>query len=463
MSYVLIQNRGELPIWGMRLLGLSNKSPEQIGKFGTGLKESIALLARMDNLPIIYSGTCRIDFAVKEENGPPEIHFNLSEEKHPFYNDQWYGLGIHPDFGKADWDDPWMVFRELICNALDESGKDDLYHDVCSDDPVGVEGATRIYIPLKGDVLRAYSDVQDKILLLSHYEIVEEVSDKERVIKKRREPNLQVFHRGIWVQEGTKPSMWDYDLDDVKLNESRSADWYNVNFELARVILKLSPDPAGQLLGKLMTNEGSDLHEHTVLETASRWADAHNCEAWVEAWRRIYGDYAVLTNDDKFFYDRLESQGETPVCVKNDTLHAFLKAVGIPSATDVLSREQQEYEIVTAPSPEAQGVFDRVWRKLEDAGLTMGRPKPALMLFKQRLGVSETVFGEYRNGVCYINMTTTGSIKERQACIEEIAHHVTQAGDYNRAFQNFLVEAIDVLAFGRGVEVEHQCNKQHQG
>ena len=66
MSTILIQNPGELPIWGMRLLGLSNKNEDQIGKFGTGLKESIALLARMGQFPIIFSGTNRIDFSIQE-------------------------------------------------------------------------------------------------------------------------------------------------------------------------------------------------------------------------------------------------------------------------------------------------------------------------------------------------------------------------------------------------------------
>ena len=119
---IIIQNAGELPIWGMRLLGLSNKNSGQIGKFGTGLKESIALLARMGVSPIIFSGTCRIDFSTQSIDGQQELCFMLSEQRARFVENEWHGLGLHPNFGKSDWADPWMVFRELICNAIDESG-----------------------------------------------------------------------------------------------------------------------------------------------------------------------------------------------------------------------------------------------------------------------------------------------------------------------------------------------------
>ena len=141
MSTILIQNPGELPIWGMRLLGLSNKNEDQIGKFGTGLKESIALLARMGQFPIIFSGTNRIDFSIQEfDDDQQEISFKMSEYRARFAAGMWHGLGIHPNFGQADWDDSWMVFRELVCNSLDEGGVEGLYHDVVSVDPEGVAG-----------------------------------------------------------------------------------------------------------------------------------------------------------------------------------------------------------------------------------------------------------------------------------------------------------------------------------
>ncbi|KKM64362.1 hypothetical protein LCGC14_1502220, partial [marine sediment metagenome] len=64
-GHVLIQNSGELPIWGLRLMGFSDKTADKIGRFGTGLKESIALLARLGLQPIIFSGELRVDFKVQ--------------------------------------------------------------------------------------------------------------------------------------------------------------------------------------------------------------------------------------------------------------------------------------------------------------------------------------------------------------------------------------------------------------
>jgi len=450
MSHVLIQNKGELPIWGMRLLGLSNKRPDQIGKFGTGLKESIALLARMSKFPIIYSGSCRIDFSIQEIDSQQEICFQLSEQRDRFAPGEWYGLGMHPDFGKHDWDDAWMAFREILCNAIDESGVEDLYHDIISTDPEGIAGATRVYVPVDQDILAAYTSIHERLLPLGKYHISHSVTGFGRTLQKRSKKNLQIYHKGVWVQESPRDSLFDYEIDDLKLNESRSADWYNVNSAIAKLVAMYTVEQVKFMLERLIKTNDGKCYEQEVLQSVSYYLDVETGINWREGFHAMFGEFAVITDNDKFFYDRLCDAGRHPVVISDNGLLSLLKAAGVPSAASVLSREQRRYEALITATPEAQAVFDDVWDKMVAAGLTQGKQKPGLMLFRQRPGQATIVFGEYVNGVCHINMDCSGSAQERMACIEEIAHHISEAEDYSKEFQHFLIECMERMFYDDG-------------
>lgn len=450
MSHILIQNKGELPLWGMRLMGLSDKDESQIGRFGTGLKESIALLSRMGLIDkfAIFSGTLRIGFSVQEMDGQQEICFTLSEDRGRFTAGTWHGLSIHPNLGKADWDDPWMLFREIICNALDEGGKDDLYHDVISTEPEGKPGATRVYVPVTLEILEAYSTIYRKLLPLGKYEVAHSVVGYGKAIKKRSESNLQIFHRGVWIQEKMKnESLFDYEIDNIKLNESRSADWYGVNNSVGVLVANYNVEQAKELLVAVLM-ERKDIFEREMLQHASYYVDSKQT-TWSNAFYTLYGENAVITDDSKFYYEQLSRLGKNPVIVTHSGLSALLKAAGVPTAASVLTREQQEWEETGEPTTETRTLFDKVWSLFERAELTRGVEKPNLKMFRERPGKSEVCFGAYYSGVCYVNEACVGSEHERWACIEEIAHHISRANDRSEELQHFLVECLDTFIFGR--------------
>lgn len=444
MSHILIQNQGELPIWGLRLLGLSNKDESQIGQFGTGLKESIALLARLDALPVIYSGTCRMDFAIRTSCSQDEIHFRLSSPQDTFLANTWYGLGMHPDFGKADWDDPWMVFREVICNALDEGPVSNLVHDVTSSAPSGVAGSTRFYIPMTPPLLAAYGTVHEKLLPLSEPDYLP-ISGfpEDTVLKKRAQPTLQIFHRGVWVQESQKEtSLYDYNISKLRLNESRSCDWHDIHTNVAKILCAYTQEMAANLLDRAIRHK----EEFFELETAHLlhiWLNVSNGANWRNAFYSLFGENAVITDNDKFYYDRISQRGRRPVIILDSGLRVALKNIGIPTASEFLSSQQKEYEKVQDPTPEAQAVFDSTWDAFLHHSLTRDRPKPSLMQFLPRPGLSTITSGSYSDGTCYLNKETAGTVHERSACIEEIAHHITGASDETREFQTFLVECLE--------------------
>ena len=447
MPYVMIQNKGELPLWGMRLMGLSLKKENSIGQFGTGLKESIALLTRLGLQPIIFSGELRMNFQVELMDGQEEICFKLSETKGRFEADVWHGLGIHPNLGKHDWDDPWMILREVICNALDESGIDDLFHDICYHEPIGVKGSTRFYIPATKSIIAAYNTIESKLLPLSKHTIKTEIKDVGKVLEKREDKRLQTFYHGVWIQSHQKNSLFDYELYNLKLNESRSADWFLINHEIGQLVSHYTEEQVYILLQAIIRDKQTDLYEAEVLNTAS-YSVSKNSAVWINAFFNLFGEKAILTDDNAFLYDKLKALGFVPIIVIHTGLTSLLKAAGIPTVDKVLTRNQRKWKSVSDPSNESVILFNYVWKILDQAGLQFGAIKPKLQIFTERPGAI-TVFGSYTDGIVSINQTIIGSQKERQAILEELAHHISEAGDETREFQTFLLELADYFMFER--------------
>ncbi|MCK5131721.1 MAG: hypothetical protein KAR40_06160 [Candidatus Sabulitectum sp.] len=446
MSNILIQNSGELPIWGIRLMGLSNKDESKIGRFGTGLKESIALLARMDNLPIIYSGECRVEFEIQTITGQEEICFKLSHQQDIFGPDTWHPLGIHPNMGHHDWTDPWMIFREIVCNALDESGQESLYHDVVSTEPEGVAGSTRIYIPMSKEILIAYTSIEEKILCLGNKEVTHSTG-VGNCLKKGKNKQLQIYTRGVWVQEnGKSVSLWDYELRGLKLNESRAADWYDINSSMRLVMTEYTKAQVKTLLDVAIANDidAKGYHEVRCLNGFAHYLSVDHYN-WREAFLDIYGEKAVITTNDRFMFDKIEEAGFKPVVIENGDLYSALKAVGVQSYMHLISKEDRDFQEILTPTLEAQEVYDGIWDKMEAIGFTNGKKKPELKQFRQKHGEDKVIFGRYMKETVYLNRDHQGGVEERRACVEEIAHHSSNADDETRALQTYLVELVERL------------------
>jgi hypothetical protein len=434
MSHILIQNQGELPVWGIRLLGWSDKTSDKIGRFGTGLKESIALLARIDCLPVIFTGTLCVNFSVQTIDGQAEICFKLSEDRDRFKANTWIGLGLHPNFGAADWTDPWQAFREIVCNAQDAGG---LFHDVDSREPSGVAGSTRVYVPVNSKTITAYGQLENRLLFLRSRDVVQDAGYHGMALKKSSEQKLQIYHKGVWVQEHKKESLFDYELPSITLNESRSSDWWGIQYAISGIIAKYTKDQVAAVF-KAIAN-GTNFYERDLLCNASERIDLENSH-WLEAFLAIHGENAVLTTNDAHFFDRLRARGYHPVVATDDGLHQLLLRAGCPNAMGTLTRDEKEFQRLIEPGEKTQDTFDVVWKHAESLGMTGNKKKPSVMIFQPRPGATELTLGSYDNGVCFINIEAVGSELETMACVEEIAHHISGCHDMSREFQTFLVK-----------------------
>ena len=214
MNYVMVQNEGEIPVDGIRLLGESSKSDTQIGMFGTGLKETIALSFRLGVSLTICSGETVIKFVTKETNFrgtiANEIGYEIDGTYHP--------MNITTSFGKQDWTSEWQMLREIYCNAQDEGG---LHHCVV-DKVEPVAGCTKVYLEATFDLLQEWQMLPTKLLFLGNRTPVHQFKGYKLYQGKGR-----IYKKGVFVAE-KKDLLYDYELPGLKLTESRTAERYDV-------------------------------------------------------------------------------------------------------------------------------------------------------------------------------------------------------------------------------------------
>jgi hypothetical protein len=123
MQYIKVSNSGVLDIVkACSMLGASvkNDSTTAIGMFGTGLKYALAQAGRM-GIPIrmssgsdVFETTLKSDeFRGQEFQKVYLRNINTGEE---------HATPITTNFGQHDWGDLWNIYREIVCNAMDEEG-----------------------------------------------------------------------------------------------------------------------------------------------------------------------------------------------------------------------------------------------------------------------------------------------------------------------------------------------------
>lgn len=147
---IVFENPGAIDIRAAITLGVSVKIGENpLGVFGTGLKNSIAVILREGGKITIFSGRTKHEFTTARRKIRGQAF------KVIVHNGQ--ELQLTTDYGKF-WQ-PWQAFRELYSNVLDEGGSARFVED--GERIKGEPGTTRIYVEGAGmdDLLRNKSDI----------------------------------------------------------------------------------------------------------------------------------------------------------------------------------------------------------------------------------------------------------------------------------------------------------------
>lgn len=296
---------GLLDVRSITVAGLSAKpnSTNPIGQFGTGLKYSISTLVRLGATLRIYIGLVEYEFTTKrgEFRGQDYGALVMKRRKPGLLRANTIELPFTTNYGKF-WE-PWMVFRELHSNTLDEGGATfaalQVSEAVWELDPGADDHATLIS-PSSGHTtivveLDAYAEAFDKRDEVFHPDgiRVQDAGQAVQILPAGEEP--LIYYRVLRVWKAPKPTLRTYNLlAQTPLTEDRtlSGDWY-ARYYLAQAVAQ--SDDAELIEDVLCAEE--DVWEHNLeFQAGVRPSDtfievSRRCQA--KLGRSAYGYYSA--------------------------------------------------------------------------------------------------------------------------------------------------------------------------
>lgn len=203
--YLEIKNKGLIEPEALTLLGGTTKRDDstKIGMFGSGNKYALAYFIR-NNIKInIYSGESEIIIGTKDK------HFRGMDMKVITVNGG--ETSITSETGPG-WD-LWQCIREIYSNAVDEG----IVSFALVDEMTPSNDVTSIYLQATEGVVE-FMEKKERYIY-SKDSILFECSFG-RILKKYGK-TANIYRKGIRCYDTTMESLYDYDIFDIDINESR--------------------------------------------------------------------------------------------------------------------------------------------------------------------------------------------------------------------------------------------------
>jgi hypothetical protein len=228
---VVFENKGIIDLTAIKTFGVSAKENENaIGFFGTGLKYAIAIILRLGGEITIHAGVKTYKFGVSKQKVRGEAFNIITMNRRK--------LGFTDQVGKT-WE-PWMAFRELYCNTLDETNGDCFTAGHVEPRP----GYTRVVVDC-AEIMEAYSKRSEIVL----NEPPTAVTAYGELIDR---PSSYLYYKGVKVYRLERPSMVTYNITTrLDLTEDRTIKYiYTSMLSIAGIIRSLTDESLiSRLLG----------------------------------------------------------------------------------------------------------------------------------------------------------------------------------------------------------------------
>ena len=482
-AYLKIENVGVCPpegftVFGVSLADTSNNSGV-IGQFGSGSKHSVAVLLRNELSPVVFAGNLKLEFSTRSQavsDSQATKQFSRVVVKYGgtdasgVSRSSTEDLGFVLDYGKQDWNEVALAMREFVSNAIDRSIRElgdwsTVKIEIVNEAQVRAKnGFTRVFIPMNADVLNFYNDLGKWFLHFSEPESLTKaiLPKKNRNLSDRKA--AVIYRRGVRVREfqsSETESLFDYNLDDLRIDESRQASDWDVKHSCGKALADADKATLVILFDRLLNSDrpawefAFDIYSLQPAYGDGGEVIERRRGSWQEAFSQVAGRDAVLTA--KGTVDQLERKGFTPVLAPENLVSAAA-SYGVQTSASVLSVDELSGREITDASHDAQAAVDCLWELLEEIGLTNGKDKPPVRCFTSILDAGTMLNGYYRDGEVFINRDLGGSgsvlagrsaISDRlmKVALEEIAHYATNgATDNSRDFQDYVLDVAVKLA-----------------
>lgn len=278
MKYLLIENKGELDVNGLILMGGSTKrdSKTSIGFFGSGNKYAIATLINKGIGFKIFSGENEIVVTTQD------VSFRDKSFKQIYINGKETSLTT--DMGPL-WEE-WFAIREWVSNSIDEGGS----NIVPNIESVNAKaGCTRIYVEITGAIEEVINN-WDNYFTFDRTDIHFEKDGNKILSNIDQDEHLTLFRKGIrcYYAKGKK-SLYHYDLTSFQINESRVVDdTWNANLQITRLYNEITDV---EIIKNVLTNA----YKNDSYENMLNWY--YGISTLSQTWKDAIGDHRIVVGD----------------------------------------------------------------------------------------------------------------------------------------------------------------------
>ncbi len=278
MSYLLIENKGELDVNGLILMGGSTKrdSKTSIGFFGSGNKYAIATLINKGVNFRIFSGDREILITTKE------VMFRDKTFKQIFIDGKETSLTT--DMG-PQWEE-WFAIREWVSNSIDE-GQSLVIPSI--DNVNGKQGYTRIYVENIGPIEEVVNN-WDSYFTFDRIDVLFEKDGNRIYPNTAPDDDYMLYRKGIrcYHGNGTK-ALYHYDMQNFKINESRVVeDTWDANWLVTKFYNEVTDV---SILKNILKNAWVEGY----YESRLNWYNSINKLS--QTWREAIGEHRIVVID----------------------------------------------------------------------------------------------------------------------------------------------------------------------
>lgn len=510
ISYLKIENPGVAPEEAFTLLGASTKrnngSSATIGKFGTGNKHGVAVLLRNNIVPIVFASNLKMEFGTRPQgvnDGMKNHNFNRvfvkfgGKDVRGASRSSTEDLGFVLEHGATDWHGIELAMREFVSNALDRAIEEGEFKFIetfladkseefiqqaknswtteCQDvktalgnyrknatdyNDVTIEivsqvrakaGSTRVFIPLTEDVFKFYNNIGKWFLHFSEPQHLNSTILPKKNRNLGEKQSAVIYRRGVRVREITwtdTPSLYDYNLENLTLDESRNVDDWKCQVEAAHALASADVETIARLWQSFI--DGRNVWEHSFssygLENGIQ--SEENRENWRKAFDLVAGDDAVISTAEG---SEVATRKGYKVIIAPEAFVQAAEKRGIKTPSVVLSADEQEGREIYDATTDANSAVDFAWNLCVTHGMTNGKSRPQVKTFRKIMSAGSQCLGFYNKNIVYINQDIAGntgldwhelSQQLLATALEEVIHHVTGAADFSRDLQDCMLNLL---------------------
>src|ERR1051325_9455745 len=377
-AYLKIENVGVCPPEGFTVLGVSLADTSNhegvIGQFGSGNKHGVAVCLRHGLAPIVFAGTLKLEFSTRpqtvsdsqasKEFGRIVVKYGGTDQITGASRTSTEDLGFVLDYGKHDWNEVALALREFVSNAIDRSIREKsdwsgVKLEVVEEAQVRAKkDYTRVFIPLNTEVFEFYHNIGKWFLHFSEPESLSKaiLPKKNRNLGDRKA--AVIYRRGVRVREfesSDQESLFDYNLNDLTIDESRKASDWDVKHHCGKALGNADKEILALLFDRLLNSDkpvwefGFDTYSLQPTYRDSAEDELRKRQNWQEAFATVAGDDAVLTGEASV--DQLERKGYKPIKAPENLVRAA-EQYGVQSPAKVLSADELSGRAVKPPTPD---------------------------------------------------------------------------------------------------------------